>query len=350
MREVWTDVETWRRAGIPTALATVIQVSGSSLRPQGARMAVSAAGAISGSVSGGCVEGAVYEEAQAVLCSGLPRRLAYGVSDAAAWEVGLSCGGSIQVWVESLEAGPWQAVLPGVRECLEGGRLAALVSVVGGPAGGPGGKLLLRPDGDPLGDLGSDELNRAAAGCLPAAWAARDPQLLRLPEAHGGTELYIEYIAPLPRLVIVGAAHIAIPLVTLARTLGFHTSVVDARAAFATRERFPHVDELIVGWPAEILKGLRLDAAACVVCLSHDEKLDNPALQTALESPAGYIGALGSRTTHARRLEALRECGLNEAQLQRIHAPVGLKLGARTPEEIALAILAEIVALRHAAV
>lgn len=349
MREIWNEIEKWAGTGIPSALATVVKVQGSSLRQQGSKMAVSAAGEIAGSVTGGCVEGAVFEEAQAVMQSGLPRRLSYGVPDAAAWEVGLACGGSIEIFVEALASQPWQAVAPAVRACLEQSRLAALATVVAGP--GLGHKCLLWAEDariDPVGDLGQPALNQGLADSLPAHWTAADPMLISLPTPAGEAQVFVDFITPPPRLVIVGAVHIAIPLVALAKTLNFHTIVVDARAAFATRQRFPHADELIVAWPSEALAALKPDPSTCVVCLSHDEKLDNPALQAALASPAGYVGALGSRLTHAKRLQALRSEGVAEDRLQRIHAPIGLDLGARQPEEIALAILAEIMAERHA--
>jgi len=345
LREIWSEVETWRQAGVACSLVTVVQVEGSSLRPQGSKMAVSAAGNICGSVTGGCVEGAVFDEAQGVLKSGRPRLLSYGVPDAAAWEIGLACGGSIQVFVESMSAAPWLTVAPAVRECLEQSQLAALATVIAGP--GVGSKRFIPAHGEPVGDLGLPELNRAVSNYVRDRWAAPDPFLATLPTPAGEARLFIEFIAPRPRLVIIGAVHIAILLASLAKTMNFHTIVIDARSAFATRQRFPHVDELIVAWPAEALQALALDPATCVVCLSHDDKLDNPALQAALSSPAGYVGALGSQVTHAKRLAALREEGVPEDLLQRIHAPVGLDLGGRYPEEIALSIMAEIVAERH---
>ncbi len=349
MREIWQDTEQWRQAGVDCALATVISGKGSALRPPGSKMAISAAGAISGSVTGGCVEGAVFEEAQAVLKGEPPRIASYGVSNAQAWEVGLTCGGSIQVFIESMHTPAWDAVLPALRVCLNNKHAATLASVVSGP--GLGNKLLFLQNGDMLGDLGGSEINQACRAGLGQDWPQRlanpNPHLLDLKSPQGEVSVFIDPLLPPARLVIIGAAHIAIPLVTLAHTLNFSTIVLDARSAFATPERFPHVDQLIVDWPANALRQLQPDAATCVVCLSHDEKLDNPALQVALDSPAAYIGALGSRVTHARRIEALREAGVSEAQLSRIHAPIGLDLGARQPEEIALSIMAEIVAVQH---
>lgn len=345
MRQIWNDVENWQKAGKAIALATVVSAQGSSLRPQGSKMAISGTGEISGSVTGGCVEGAVFEEAQAVLKTGAPRLLGYGITNAEAWEVGLACGGSIKVFVESMATGPWQEIYPAIQDCLEKRLLAAVATVVTGPEAGK--KWMILPDGRRYGDAGTPELNRAIEACIPDTWTPRDPTFVDLRTEQGEASVFIDFIVPPPRLVIVGAAHIAIPLVSLAKTLYYRSIVVDARAAFATRERFPHADELIVDWPADVLQRLELDPAAAVVCLSHDPKIDNPALMVALSSPAGYIGALGSRQGHAKRLEALREEGADEAQFGRIHAPIGLNMGARQPEEIALAIMVEIVAAEH---
>lgn len=345
MREVWEDLKKWRAAGQPAALATVVKVNGSVLRQQGAKMAVCANGRISGSVTGGCVEGAVFEEGQAALKSGKPRLVTFGGPDATEWDVGLVCGGSIQVFIESMAAEPWQAIAPVLDECLEGRQAAVLAVVVAGE--GLGRRVALLSSGRQYGDLGDAALNRYVAESFLAGGGGQGPQLVTLPAAGGETSLYIEYLLPRPRLIIVGAVHLAIPLAALAKTMNFRTIVIDARSAFATPERFPDVDELIVEWPGDALAKLELDPSACVVCLSHDPKLDNPALAAALNSPAGYIGALGSRRAHAKRLDDLREAGLDEQNLRRIHAPIGLDLGARQPEEIALAILAEIVAERR---
>jgi xanthine dehydrogenase accessory factor len=233
-----------------------------------------------------------------------------------------------------------------LRRSLKEEQLVALATVIGGP--GLGAKLLVWPDGRTSGDLGSPGLNRQvidhAMGLLAAV---SESQALSFDVAGQAVRVFIDVFPPPPKLVIVGAVHIAIPLVSFAKTLGFHTIVVDARSAFATEERFGHVDELVVTWPAQALEALNLDEATYVVVLSHDEKLDNPALRVALESPARYIGALGSRKTHAKRVKALKEMGISDEQLARIHAPIGLNLGGRTPEEIALAIMAEILAVRR---
>ncbi len=221
-------------------------------------------------------------------------------------------------------------------------RLAALATVIRGP--GLGRKRFVPLHGEPLGTLGDPELDRTVLDAAREALAAQQPRRLTL---QGDTEVFIDVHVPRPTLIIVGAVHIAIPLVTFAKTLGFRTVVVDARSAFATPERFAHADELIIRWPADVLAEMALDETTYVVTLTHDEKLDNPALVEALRRPVRYIGALGSRRTHARRVEALRAQGVSQEQIACIHAPIGLDLGGRSPEEIALAIMAEIVAVRN---
>jgi xanthine dehydrogenase accessory factor len=233
-----------------------------------------------------------------------------------------------------------------LKHSLEQGQLVALATVIAGP--GLGDKLLIWPDGRTQGDLGSVALNQLVVDYTVKLLATRrDSEQVSFEVEGESIQVFVDVHPPPPRLVIVGAVHIAIPLVTFGKALGFHTVVIDARSAFATQERFGHVDELIVTWPSRALEGLNLDEGTYVVVLSHDEKLDNPALRVALESPAPYVGALGSRKTHAKRVKALKEMGVSDAQLARIHAPIGLNLGARSPEEVALAIMAEIVAVRH---
>ena len=221
----------------------------------------------------------------------------------------------------------------------------AVATVVGG-AEDAGAKLLIRPDGSTLGALGAGlPEHEVVADAL--AMLARDERGIRVYATPAGEiEVFVETFPPPPTMYIVGAVHIAIPLVTFAQTLGFRVVVVDARGAFATPERFAHADELIMAWPDEALEG-KLNSNSFVVLLTHDPKLDDPALKIALPSPARYVGALGSPTTHAKRLARLREEGVPEQQLARLHAPIGLKLGASTPEEIAVSIIAEVVAAKH---
>ncbi len=345
MHEILPDIARWRQEGKRMALATVAKVYGSAPRPLGAKMVVAEDGTMSGSVSGGCVEGAVVQEALAVLAGKGPQLLEFGISDEMAWEVGLACGGAIQVFVEPLEL--QQPAMTEFLEAVQAHKLVALATVIAGP--GLGRKLLAPSTGPVIGSLGHAELDREVQERAQDLLRQQRSQRLQItvgsPPQEAQVDVLVEVQGPPPRLVIVGGVHIAIPLVTFARTLGFRTTVVDARAAFATPERFRHADELIIGWPGEILQELGLDESTCVVTLTHDPKLDNPALEAALARPVRYVGALGSRRTHAARLEALRAAGVPEEALARIHAPVGLDLGGRRPEEIALAIMAEIVAV-----
>jgi len=345
MQEIWNDIEKWQQSGLTSTLATVVKVQGSSLRPAGSKMAISSQGHISGSVTGGCVEGAVFEEAQIVRESGAPRLVSYGVSDESAWEVGLSCGGSIEVFIESMDTPAWHVIYPAIQDCLKHKKSACLATVINGQ--NIGKKRIIHEDNQDYGDLGTPMINQQLSSFVSNQQNPADPTILNINTEEGEIRLFVEYLLPPPRLLIVGAVHIAIPLVSMANTMGLETIVIDARSAFATQDRFPHADQLIVEWPAHALEKLELDAASYVVCLSHDEKLDNPALQVALDSPAAYIGVLGSRKTHAKRREALLGMGVLESQLKKIHAPIGLDIGALTPQEIALAILAEIIANKH---
>jgi xanthine dehydrogenase accessory factor len=221
----------------------------------------------------------------------------------------------------------------------------AVATIVGG-AGSVGAKLLARPGGEPIGSLGADLPEEQIVRAMLEMLVRAESGIQSFDTAAGQVEIFIETYPPPPTMFIVGAVHIAIPLVTFAKTLGFRTVVVDARGAFATPERFAHADELIMQWPDDALQG-KLNSNSFVVRLTHDPKLDDPALKIALPSPARYVGALGSPNTHARRLARLREEGMPEEQLARLHAPIGLKIGGNTPEEIAVSIIAEIVAAKH---
>lgn len=342
MREIWSDLKKWQGEGKKIAAATVVKATGSSLRLEGSKMLLGSDGSISGSVTGGCVESAVFEETRAVLETGKPKLLSYGVTNEQAWEVGLSCGGSVDILVESTDSAGWKVVEDSITDALDNNRLAAVATTIKGTE--PGRKLFLLKEGKSTGSLGSLALDAELQAAIPENWATHPPLPVTL---SGGEVVFVDFIVPPPRLVIIGASHIAIPLVSLAKTLEYRTIVVDARSAFATHERFPHADELTVGWPVEVLEKLNIDAATCVVCLSHDDKQDNPALLYAINSPARYIGALGSKVTTANRMTVLREEGATEDQLKRIHAPVGFKIGARSPAEIALSIMTEIIATSH---
>lgn len=342
MREVIAEIEAWKKEGRTIAIATNVKKEGASLRPLGAKMAVTAGQKIAGSVTGGCIEGAVYEEAAAVIRSGQPRLLHYSVpGEETPWEVGLSCGGTLDVFVEPLDSPAWQAVYPVLVKCLEEKQLVAVATVIAGR--GLGCKMLVWPDGRTSGSLGSADLDKEAA-----AWAQKQIRMKETSWTHlFESDVFVDVLPPPPRLIVIGAVHIAIPLAALAKTLDFYTIVIDPRKAFATRERFPHVDELILEWPSDALERLRPDESTCIAVISHDEKFDNPALRAALSSPACYVGVLGARKNIPRRFAALREMGVSEAQLRRLHAPIGMDIGAVQPEEIALAILAEMVSAQH---
>lgn len=339
MREILETIESWRVEGKAVAVATVVEVWGSAPRRPGSRMAISSEGELAGSVSGGCVEAALYEDARDVLETGRPRLVRYGVPDEKAWSVGLTCGGTIEVFVERLAAaGERPELYERMVDLLLKEESFAVATAISGPSAGA--RLLIRRSGETSGSLGNaeddGEVVKRALGLLPGPGSSRFDS--------GEDELFLEVLAPRDKLVIVGAVHIAIPLVTLAKELGYRTYVVDPRKIFATPERFPHADELIDRWPHKAMEKIGIGEASSVAVLCHDDKIDVPALKAALDSRARYVGVLGSKRTHARRVEKLREAGVSSEAIERIHAPIGLDLGGRRPEEIALAIMAEIIA------
>jgi xanthine dehydrogenase accessory factor len=306
MREVLDELNEWTRDGEEIAIATVIETWGSSPRPLGSKMLVTRSGKMAGSVSNGCIEGAVFEEAQKVLKSGTPKVAAFGVSDDVAFEVGLACGGHIEVFVQPLGRVHQQLIA-----MLNRNQTATLRT-----------------------DLANGE-TELVEGTPPGSEVAR----------RDGN-MFVEPFRRPAHLVIIGAIHIAIPLHRLAKLMGYRVTVIDARAKFATKGRFPEADELIVGWPDEAMAKLAIDNSTYVVILTHDPKFDLPALRSVLTKDAGYIGAIGSRKTNQNRFDALRKEGFTEEQLARVHGPIGLDLGGRGAEETALGILAEITAVR----
>lgn len=334
MRDVLDDIERWRAEKRAVALATVVATWGSAPRTVGGKMAVSADGQIAGSVSGGCVEGAVVEAAREALASRQPRLLKFGVSDDTAWSVGLACGGAIEVFVEPLS----DEIYPPVRDALREERPAAVATVLRGSEGEVGLKLAVFPDGAAVG--ASDPAMLEGARAALADGRSRRAEI-------GGREIFIDVLLPSPRLVVVGGVHIAVALIALARTLGFRAVLVDPRESFGNAKRFPHADQIVSAWPAEALAALDLNAGTAVAVLTHDPKLDDPAIVAALASPAFYVGALGSSRTQEKRRARLTAAGLDESALARLYAPIGLDLGGRSPEEIALAVMAQIVAARN---
>lgn len=349
MRDLLPDVDAWLNDEQMVALATVVKAWGSAPRPLGSKMAMSSDGGMAGSVSGGCVEGAIVEEARSVLHSGEPKLVSFGVSNDDAFAVGLSCGGTIEIFLERWDV----ETMAGLRADVESRRLVARALVLRGT--GAGRHALLRPtEGglDMTGSLGREDWDAAVREAAASGFAnlassrdrdAREAQS----DDDPGRDLFVDVLAPPPRLVVVGAVHAAVHLVAMANEAGFETLVVDPRTAFATAERFAHADRLLHDWPDEALESLDLDQGSYVALLSHDLKLDVPALKVALPR-ARYVGALGSSKTHAKRLARLaEETGIDGPLAARIHNPIGLNLGGRRAEEIAVAVLAEIVGVSH---
>ena len=334
MKEVIDSIDGWLASGETSIiLAVVVNTWGSAPRKVGAKMAFTAGGAsITGSVSGGCVEGAVIEAGDEVLATGGPQLLHFGVADEAAWGVGLACGGTIDVLVEPFDVHAYQAA----RERILAHQPVVTVTILSGSEDMVGRKLVI---GEEVltGGLGRG-LDEAA---VELAHQTMVPAIRTLPD---GMELFIDAQRPSPSLVIVGGQHIAVALARLASILNYRTVVVDPRRAFGSEARFPDVDQLIQAWPGKAFEMFPLQREMAVVTLSHDPKIDDPALCAALESDVFYIGALGSRRTNVKRRERLVAQGYSETQLARVHAPVGLAIGADNPEEIALAIMAEVVA------
>jgi len=332
VKEVLGDIERWRARGERIALATVVATRKSAPRPIGSKFAISASGEIAGSVSGGCVESDVYDHACRILEGDAPRLLSYGISDDQAFTVGLPCGGEIDVFVEEI---PNTLVdrLVGVVERQERG---VLFTVVEGD--GVGGELLVLEDGEHVGE-GQAEASDQTHELLRGGRS----KLLSLGD---GTKIFAEVFGPPPRLFVYGAVDTGEALCRAAKAIGWRTILADARAKFATAERIPSADELIVGWPEEALARVRPDYQTAVVVLTHDDKFDVPAIKGALETDAFYIGALGSRRNQTLRRERLLEVGVPEAELERIFGPCGLDVGADSPAETALSILGEILAVR----
>ena len=318
----------WRAAGRKVALATVARTWGSSPRPAGSKLAVNDRTEFVGSVSGGCIEGAVIQEALEVMTTGVSRMLDFGVSDETAWEVGLACGGHVQVYVEAVidadaGAGVTRSVLESVLEARRAKQSVVLVT----PLDGSPHRLI---------SVGSDD---DALGAAVAEVARADRA--EIVETPDGSRLLEPQLPPL-RLIVVGAVHVAQPLAEMAGLAGFAVTIVDPRRAFATAARFPG-QTLISTWPDQAVTDLLPDARTAVVTLTHDPKLDDPALTAALATPAFYVGCLGSKKTHAARRTRLGARGVSEAALARLHGPVGVAIGARTPAEIAVSVLAEVI-------
>jgi xanthine dehydrogenase accessory factor len=308
VKDVLDTLQRWLAEGQRVAVATVVKTERSAPREPGSVLAVSERGEVAGSVTGGCVEPAVYDEARAVLEGEPPRLRTYGIADEEAFEVGLPCGGTVHIFIDLAE----QDVVDGIARAVKEEEPIALEVAVSGPR--IGSKRLVSPNGD--------------------------TRLVETPDEY----VFVNTFAPRPNMYVFGAVDHAAAVASVGRFLGYRVTVCDARAKFVTEERFPDVDALVVAWPDEFLRNAPVDERTAICVLTHDHKFDVPLLEVALESPAGYIGAMGSRRTNKERAERLEERGVSAEALERVHAPIGLDIGSRTPEEVAIAVAAEIVA------
>ncbi|AXK33984.1 XdhC/CoxI family protein [Streptomyces armeniacus] len=384
MLDIADELNRWVEQGRGFAVATVVAVGGSAPRPPGAALAVDSEGTAVGSVSGGCVEGAVYDLCVQALQDGETVRERFGYSDEDAFAVGLTCGGVVEVLVTPVAAdgdaspspssdgnaragGPGREVIAAALSAAAGpvgagpvgagaaagrGEATALARVARGPAELLGRALLVRSDGSYEGDLGGHpELDRTVVHETRALLNAGRTGTFDLSEdgSHCGAALtvFVESSVPPPRMIVFGAIDFAAALVRVGNFLGYHVTVCDARTVFATRARFPDADDIVVDWPHRYLERTETDGRTVLCVLTHDAKFDVPLLERALRLPVAFVGAMGSRRTHEDRLARLREVGLTERELALLHSPIGLDLGARTPEETALSIAAEIVAVRQ---
>ena len=335
----------WLSSGRRVVAATLVEVLGSAPLPLGATMWVHEDGGLEGSVTGGCVEGALAEEAHAVLAGRPPRVSTFGISDELAGDVGLMCGGTVRIFVGEVDdTEPVRAALSAAQE----GRAAVLATLLDGPSAG---RRMAIVDGEVVGSLGAGDLLDSSVAREAAGLVAQGASMIRRYGDDGAVmgddlRVFVHAFAPPPRMVIVGAIDFSAALAAMARELGYDVSICDPRTAFASSTRFSRAATVVTKWPDEHLPSLDLGPRDAVLVFSHDPKLDEPALIAALRTGAGYIGALGSRRTQAARRERLLAAGVSEADADRIVAPCGLDLGASTPAETAVSVLGEIIALR----
>jgi xanthine dehydrogenase accessory factor len=340
MDEIETKMLEWHTQKRKQALATLVKVYGSAPQPIGAKMAVTDDLQFTGAVSGGCVEGDVIEQAGRVIKSDAPKLVAYGISDEIAQGVGLTCGGTIEVFIE-----PFSRVQEQILSLQKDKRLFAVLTVLTGKRTGE--KQIILPEDDAAGKINGLPQAPVIQEAVLDALRKQKSQKIDAVLDEEACQLFCEVFSPPARLIVIGAVHIAIPLVELTHVMNFTTIVVDPRSVFANRERFPNADELVIGWPADELEKLDIDENTYIAVVSHDDKFDVPALQVALRSKARYIGALGSRATHAGRVQQLLEAGVPAGLISRIHAPIGLDIGASGAGEISLAIAAEMIAVKN---
>jgi len=338
MKDLLDQIDIWLENGQLVALATVIKTWGSSPRPAGAGMAITDTGEIAGSVSGGCVESAVIETAMQVLRSGQTERVHFGVGDDQAWDVGLSCGGEIDVFIRQFDQQDlmiWKTALSKTNSVCMALVLAGIEKYLG--------LDMIIENSETLPLEFSQETNTKLIEISGKERPGGIHQI-KSPEIN---EIFVHKIQQDPELILWGAVHFAIPLASLAKTVGFEVTVIDPRRLFSTGDRFPDIKLLLTEWPEGAFQKINITGSTAIVMLTHDPKIDDPALKIALNSPAFYVGALGSRKTHKKRIDRLLNDGLSQSKLDLIHAPVGLDLGGKTPPEIALGIMAEILQVWH---
>ncbi|MDV3128385.1 XdhC family protein [Mycobacterium sp. 21AC1] len=343
MRDILTELSNWQHSRTRFAVASIVRTWQSAPRGTGASMAVSETGAVVGSLSGGCVEGAVYAVAEEVLATGQPQLIRYGVSDDEAFETGLTCGGTLEVFVRP-GPDPTSVDLNTLHTDHVHVAPTALVTCVSGDYAGT--HFLLGPGGfsGSFGDRRVDDMVSAAAHALLNRAADGVVECGRNGAMCGDQVFLVQSFAPHPRMIVFGAIDFARAVTEIGKFLGYHVTICDARSTFTTAARFPDADEVVVSWPHRYLQQTSTDERTVICVLTHDEKFDIPVLRMALRLPVAYVGAMGSRRTHRKRLTALRECGLTETELEALHSPIGLDLGAHTPEETAVSVAAEIIA------
>jgi xanthine dehydrogenase accessory factor len=364
MKDIVPRLRSWEQQGKRYALATLIKVDRSAPKPPGAAMAVCEDGSVAGSVSGGCVESALHTEAADVLASGVPKQVSYGISDAEGFEIGLACGGQLHLFVD-------RPTFPsGLFEAVEANQPVAIATIVSGP--NVGGRLILRPEapGAPAqdsptapksvmagldapafpaiapatsGGFGDAGFRNAVAADAKLLWAKQTSEV----RTYEQGDVFIQTFAPAAEMYVFGAADFSAAVASIGKFLGFHVTVVDPRSVFATKERFPSADQIVVEWPDKFLASAPIGPSTAIVVLTHDPKFDLPALTCAVKTDAGYIGAMGAKRTNEERFRKLREAGCTDEQLARIHAPIGLDIGGKSPEETAVAIAAEIIAFKN---
>jgi xanthine dehydrogenase accessory factor len=348
MRDVILELEAWWLAGETVGMGTVVGTWSSAPRQPGAAMLVGPDGSAVGSVSGGCVEGAVYELAEATRSSGLAVLQRYGVTDDDAFAVGLTCGGTIDLFVEAVNRDTFPE-LGSIATDIRDGRPVSVATIISGDSARVGRRLVVRLDGT-SGSLGSERLDAAVRDDVEGMLLQGRTGIVHYGpdgERRGDeTAVFVASYAPRPRMIVFGAIDFAKAVARAGSFLGYRVTVCDARPTFATAKRFPDADEVVVEWPHRYLQQTEVDTRTVVCVLTHDPKFDVPLLEIALRMPLAYVGAMGSRRTNADRLDQLRELGLTEDELTRLHAPIGLDIGARTPEETAISVAAEIVAAR----